>query len=180
MWSAYANVAGGAPVARRTVVDIAKCDVCHSVLALHGNNRNDNTQVCVACHNPASTDVSMRQSLAAATPGIDGLWEQSIDFKYMIHSIHDGSDRGAAGVPFVVYGFGGSVNNFSDVVYPGQINRCDACHVGTSYYPVDDTAVQATTFAHRAVEGVAESDHGGQSHRNLGQHGGLLGLPFDL
>jgi OmcA/MtrC family decaheme c-type cytochrome len=38
------------------------------------------------------------------------------------------------------------VNNFSDVVYPGQINRCDACHVAASYYPVDDTAVQATTF----------------------------------
>ncbi len=64
----------------------------------------------------------------------------------MIHAIHDGSVRGAAGSPFVIYGFGGSVNNFTDVVYPGQLNRCDACHVGTSYYPVDDTAVQATTF----------------------------------
>jgi len=141
----YGNVAGGAPVVRRTVVDIAKCDVCHSVLALHGNNRNDNTQVCVACHNPASTDVGMRQGLAAAMPGIDGLWEQSIDFKYMIHSIHDGGVRGAAGSPFVIYGFGGSINNFTDVVYPGQINRCDACHEGTSYYPVNDSAVQATT-----------------------------------
>ena len=37
-------------------------------------------------------------------------------------------------------------NNFTDVVYPGQLNRCDACHVGTSYYPVADSAVQATTF----------------------------------
>jgi OmcA/MtrC family decaheme c-type cytochrome len=142
----YANVTGATPVTRRTVVDIAKCDVCHSVLALHGDNRNDNPQVCVACHNPASTDVSMRQSLAAATPGIDGLWEQSIDFKHMIHAIHDGSVRGAAGSPFVIYGFGGSINNFTDVVYPGQLNRCDACHVGTSYYPVNDAVVQATTF----------------------------------
>jgi OmcA/MtrC family decaheme c-type cytochrome len=141
---AYGNVAGAMPVARRVVVDIAKCDVCHSVLALHGDNRNDNPQVCVACHNPASTDVSERQTLTAA--GIDGLWEQTIDFKHMIHAIHDGSVRGAAGSPFVIYGYGGSVNNFTDVVYPGQLNRCDACHVGTSYYPVDDTAVQATTF----------------------------------
>jgi len=140
----YANVAGTAPVARRVVVDVAKCDVCHSQLALHGDNRNDNTQVCVVCHNPASTDVSMRQALTA--PGIDALWEQTIDFKHMIHAIHDGSVRGAAGSPFVIYGFGGSINNFTDVVYPGQLNRCDACHVGTSYYPVDDTAVQATTF----------------------------------
>jgi OmcA/MtrC family decaheme c-type cytochrome len=142
----YANVAGAAPVARRVVVDIAKCDVCHSLLSLHGTNRNNDTQVCVACHNPASTDVGQRQTLGATTPGIDGLWEQSIDFKHMIHAIHDGSVRGAAGSPFVIYGFHGSISNFTDVVYPGQINRCDACHVGTSYYPVLDTAVQATTF----------------------------------
>jgi len=142
----YGNVTGATPVPRRTVADIAKCDVCHSVLALHGDNRNDNPQVCVACHNPASTDVGMRQTLAAATPGIDGLWEQSIDFKHMIHAIHDGSVRGAAGSPFVIYGFGGSINNFTDVVFPGQINRCDACHAGTSYYPVNDAVVQATTL----------------------------------
>jgi OmcA/MtrC family decaheme c-type cytochrome len=140
----YANVAGSTPVARRMVVDIAKCDVCHSVLAEHGDNRNNNGQVCVTCHNPASTDVGSRQTLTA--PGIDGLWEQTIDFKHMIHAIHDGSVRGAAGSPFVIYGYGGSVNNFTDVVYPGQINRCDACHVGSSYYPVVDTAVQATTL----------------------------------
>jgi OmcA/MtrC family decaheme c-type cytochrome len=144
----YGNVAGGAPVARRTVVDIAKCDVCHNLLAEHGTNRNNNPQACAACHNPASTDVSERVALTTATtPGIDGLFEQSIDFKYMIHSIHDGSARGAAGVPYVVYGYMGSINKFTDVVYPGQINRCDACHEGTSYYPVDDTTVQATTFS---------------------------------
>jgi OmcA/MtrC family decaheme c-type cytochrome len=141
----YGNAAGGAPIARRTVVTTAQCNVCHNLLSLHGTNRNNNTQICVACHNPASTDVSQRQTLAAATPGIDGLWEQSIDFKYMIHSIHDGSARAAAGSPFVIYGFGGSINDFTDVVYPGQINRCDACHQGTSYYPVNDSAVQATT-----------------------------------
>jgi len=142
----YANVAGATPVARRSVVSAAQCNVCHSQLALHGDNRNGDPQVCVACHNPASTDVGSRQTLSATAPGIDGLWEQTIDFKHMIHAIHDGSVRGAAGSPFVIYGYGGSVNNFTDVVYPGQINRCDACHVGTSYYPVTDSAVQATTL----------------------------------
>ncbi len=140
----YANVTGATPVARRVVVDIAKCDICHSDLALHGTNRNNDVQVCVVCHNPASTDVGSRQTLTAA--GTDGLWEQTIDFKYMIHAIHDGNNLAAAGAPFVIYGYGGSVNNFSTTVYPGYINRCDACHVGNSYYPVDDTAVQATTF----------------------------------
>ena len=61
----YGNAAGGAPVARRTVVTTAQCDVCHNLLSLHGTNRNNNTQICVACHNPASTDVSQRQTLTA-------------------------------------------------------------------------------------------------------------------
>jgi OmcA/MtrC family decaheme c-type cytochrome len=142
----YANVAGATVVPRRTVVDIAKCNVCHSNLAEHGANRNDNTQVCAVCHNPASTDVGSRQSLTGTVPGTDGLWEQTIDFKYMIHALHDGNNLAYAGSPFVIYGYGGSVKNFSSTVYPGYINRCDACHVGSSYYPVDDTAVQATTF----------------------------------
>jgi len=141
---AYANVAGGKAAARRTVVDIAKCDVCHYHLDLHGNNRNDNVQVCVACHNPASTDVSQRQALTA--PGVDGLWEQSINFRFMIHALHAGSDRAAAGVPTVIYAFGGSISDFSDVVFPGQLNDCAMCHNSGTYYPVDDTTVQATTF----------------------------------
>jgi OmcA/MtrC family decaheme c-type cytochrome len=142
----YGNVQGGVPVARRTVVSIAQCNVCHSLLTLHGTNRNGDVQVCAVCHNPASTDVSERQGLGPTIPGADSLWEQTIDLKHMIHAIHDGSVRGAAGSPFIIYGYGGSINNFTDVVYPGQINRCDACHVGTSYYPVDDSKVQATTL----------------------------------
>ena len=37
---------------RRPIVDIAKCDNCHKQLALHGNNRVDNVELCAACHNP--------------------------------------------------------------------------------------------------------------------------------
>jgi OmcA/MtrC family decaheme c-type cytochrome len=141
----YGNASGAAPVARRTVVDSGKCNVCHSLLSEHGGSRNGNVQVCTVCHNPASTDVSERGILSATTPGTDGLWEQSIDFKFLIHSIHNASNR-PAGSPFVIYGHGGSINDFTSVVFPGQINRCDACHVPASYYPVDTTMVQATTF----------------------------------
>ena len=141
----YGNASGGTPVVRRTVVDSAKCNVCHSMLSEHGGSRNGNVQVCTVCHNPASTDVGERAALSATTPGADGLWEQSIDFKFLIHSIHNASNR-PAGSPFVVYGNKGSVNDFSGVMFPGQINRCDACHAPATYYPVDTTMVQATTF----------------------------------
>ena len=140
----YGNVSGGTAVPRRTVVDIAKCDVCHYRLELHGSNRNNNVQACVACHNPASTDVSQRQGLAAV--GADGLWEQSINSRFFFHMLHAGSVRAAAGAPTVIYGFGASVNDFANVVFPGQLNDCAMCHNSGTYYPVDAAAVQATTF----------------------------------
>jgi OmcA/MtrC family decaheme c-type cytochrome len=140
----YGNVSGATPVQRRTVVDSGKCNVCHSLISEHGGNRTGNVQVCTVCHNPASTDVDGRQALSATTPGTDGLWEQAIDFKFLIHSIHNASSR-PAGSPFVIYR-NDSPTDYSGVVFPGQINRCDACHVPESYYPVDTSAVQATTF----------------------------------
>ena len=118
----------GAVTARRVVVDIAKCDVCHAVLSLHGNNRTDQPGVCVVCHNPNATDRAQRITAGAAG-------EESIDFKRMIHAIHAGeSDKGGFRTKGItIYGFGGSVNDFSGVVFPGKLNNCSNCHVGTSY-----------------------------------------------
>lgn len=126
----------GAVSARRTVVDIAKCDVCHDQLSLHGNNRTDEPGVCVVCHNPNATDASRRPATGSVlTGGVDGKLEESIDFKTMIHAIHAGqaSNGGFRTKGITVYGFGGSVNDFSKVVFPGKLNDCAACHAGTSY-----------------------------------------------
>ena len=122
--------------ARRLVVDIAKCNVCHGRLSLHGNNRTDEPGVCVICHNPNATDASRRPSTAGVlTGGADGKLEESIDFKTMIHAIHAGqADKGGFRTKGItVYGFGGSVNDFSGVVFPGKLNDCSTCHAGDSY-----------------------------------------------
>jgi len=121
----------GTAVARRSVVDIAKCNVCHDVLSLHGNNRTDEPGVCVVCHNPNATDKGRR----ITGPFVDGKLEEAIDFRTMIHGIHAGqaSNGGFREKGLVVYGFGGSVNDFSTVVFPGKLNNCTACHIGTSY-----------------------------------------------
>jgi hypothetical protein len=151
----YKNVGTGSPVARRQLVDIAKCDVCHKALSLHGSNRNDDTQVCVVCHNPASTDYGRRAALTG--PGIDGLYERPIDFKYMIHGIHRGNFLGSAppdglGMPFVVYGFGGNYTDFTDVIFPAgnDVGNCNACHIkdasgNPTYMPGVDPFAQAMT-----------------------------------
>jgi OmcA/MtrC family decaheme c-type cytochrome len=126
----------GTVAARRLVVDIAKCDVCHDVLSLHGNNRTDEPGVCVVCHNPNATDAARRPAAAGVlTGGTDGKLEESIDFKTMIHGIHAGQ-TGKGGFRtkgITIYGFGGSVNDFSGVVFPGKLNDCSTCHAGTSY-----------------------------------------------
>ena len=130
--SAFKDAAiSGSVSARRVVVDVAKCNVCHDVLSLHGNNRTDEPQVCAVCHNPNATDASRRP----VGGGVDGKLEESIDFKTMIHAIHAGqADQGGYRTKGItIYGFGGSVNDFSKVVFPGKLNDCSACHAGTSY-----------------------------------------------
>jgi OmcA/MtrC family decaheme c-type cytochrome len=148
----YAAVNDPAAVPRRTAVDITKCDRCHNLLTEHGNNRTDNPQACAACHNPGATDGEFRKNIknssgvVTGVDPVDGLYEQTIDFKVMIHALHGAVFRASQGAtPFVVYGFGNSRNDFSSVIFPGDINDCQACHVPGADYPVNDSAVQATT-----------------------------------
>ncbi len=133
---------------RRAVVDIAKCDQCHGLLSLHGTNRNNNTQLCVICHNPEDTDINQRPSPPAQT--VDGKPEETIDFKYMIHGIHGAQMRPEN--PVVIYGFNGSVNNFSDVLMPSALDNlknCAGCHItsgttGTFQVPINTNALPTT------------------------------------
>ena len=131
--SVFKDVAvSGSVVARRVVVDLAKCDVCHDLLSLHGANRNEEIGVCVVCHNPNATDKARRPTTGT---GVDGKTEEAIDFKTMVHGIHAGqaSNGGFRTKGLVVYGFGGSVNDFGSVVFPGTLSDCNTCHINGSY-----------------------------------------------
>ena len=112
----------GSPVTpRRQVVAIAKCNVCHTALAVHGGMRNQ-TEYCVLCHNPNQTDASVRPATAGPAQGIN--------FALLVHKIHTGTNLANN---FTVYGFGSSVNNFNGVLFPGDLTDCAKCHTGTSY-----------------------------------------------
>jgi OmcA/MtrC family decaheme c-type cytochrome len=137
--AAYAPITDASASPRRSVVNIEKCDDCHNQLSLHGNNRTDNPQVCVTCHNPNMTDIGRRGGdPCVSTLGAD---DQTIDFKRMIHAIHASGEEGQ---PFGVCGFGNSVHLF-EVEYPGHLNNCEGCHNPDTYYPVDPALVLATT-----------------------------------
>lgn len=141
-------ITGAAVENRRVVVSMANCNRCHGQLSLHGNNRTDEPQVCIICHNANATDRGRRPGAGASTP--DGKVEEAIDFKYMIHSIHAGSAdvHGFREKGIVVYGFGGSVNDFSHVTLPAgpdNLRNCTGCHNSDTFSLPMNAAVLPTT-----------------------------------
>jgi OmcA/MtrC family decaheme c-type cytochrome len=131
----YFAITDSTPVPRRTVVDIVnQCDDCHDQLSLHGENRTDEPQVCAICHNPRNTDIGRRPKNADGTVNtaatLDGLKEQTVDFRRMVHAIHGAGKRET---PYVAYGFGGTAHDYSGVGYPGILNNCRACHKGDTF-----------------------------------------------
>ncbi len=106
--------AGGEP-AQPSVVTTAQCNECHDLLALHGGGRI-NVDYCVTCHNPGTTDANSGNVL---------------DFPIMVHKIHRGDELPSfteGGVPYVIWGFGNSPHDYSNLGYPQDIRHCTKCH----------------------------------------------------
>ena len=143
-------ITGSSAVARRTVMNITNCNQCHGSLSLHGNNRTDEIQVCVICHNANATDINQRP--AGGVAGADGKVEEAIDFKYMIHAIHAGAaaEDGFREKGIIVYGFGGSINDFSETRLPSgldNLRNCTGCHTGTTFaVPISANALPTTVL----------------------------------
>jgi len=140
--------------ARAEIVDIAKCDVCHRVLTLHGENRTNDISLCVSCHNPNATDIV--QHTAASGACAVGTPDNPIDFKRLIHEIHASGDPYAYGTTGVtICSFGGRATTFK-VQYPSSSNaslaNCTACHESGTYYPSQAANAQFTTIHANATE----------------------------
>ncbi|MCS6803893.1 MAG: OmcA/MtrC family decaheme c-type cytochrome [Acidobacteriota bacterium] len=129
----------GPLVERRVVVDLAKCNACHDMLRVHGDNRFNNVQYCAVCHNPNQTDVARRPQ--AELPA------ESVDFKYMIHRIHAGKELSS---DFTVYGFGGTAYNYNNVGFPGRLTNCTMCHVAGTHL-IGSTAGRLPTVTPRSL-----------------------------
>ena len=114
------SVDGSKLAPRRQIVSLDKCNACHGSLSVHGDNRNQ-IENCVICHNPTNTDIAQRSATSGPA--------QTIDFRTMIHRIHTGENNER---PMIVYGFGKSKNDFSEVRYPGDRRNCNTCHVNGS------------------------------------------------
>jgi OmcA/MtrC family decaheme c-type cytochrome len=135
----YQGIDGAETVERRNAIEIERCDQCHNVLSIHGNNRTDEPEVCVQCHNPNATDINGRVPVCTDDIGTDDV---EIDFKRMIHRLHA---SGYTGVPYKLCSFFSGAHVF-DVTYPGQLNNCEGCHKPDGYYPVEAGEILGTTI----------------------------------
>lgn len=116
----YFGVTDRNPVKRRTVVTLAKCNVCHEKLAAHDLARN-NLEYCPVCHRPNNTDEEGRPR--------DKMPAETLDFKNMIHKLHSGTQLAN---DFTFYD-DGEPENFNGIRFPGDRRNCSKCHEGTSY-----------------------------------------------
>jgi OmcA/MtrC family decaheme c-type cytochrome len=122
----YFAVTDSQPVARRTVVDVARCNVCHDVLALHGGQRFK-IEECVICHNPLAT-----------TESVEGEPDENINLNRMVHRIHTGEELTHD------YSIGGT--SYNEVRYPGDRRDCVKCHAsGTYTVPLPDGVIATVT-----------------------------------
>lgn len=135
----YFSVDGSTVAPRRKVVALSNCNQCHVDLSIHGTLRH-NTEYCVLCHNPSNTDFTVRVNATNATD--KALPNQGINLNLLVHRIHFGpnaADQGAKN-PYIVVGFGGSHNDFSDTLFPpfsptgsaGDTRNCSICHLNNS------------------------------------------------
>ncbi len=108
--------AGGAVAAVREVVTTDACNVCHGELRAHAGTFRD-TRQCVICHTADFIDPDTGNTL---------------DLRVMIHKIHSGRalPSVAAGTPYQMIGASQTVKDFSQVLYPQELQRCIGCHGG--------------------------------------------------
>lgn len=140
----------------KTVRDVARtenCNKCHNPLSAHGGARQK-VELCIMCHTPQTTDPDTGNT---------------VDFKVMVHKIHDGSSLPSvkAKVPYQIIGFNQTVVDFSTVVFPADVRRCEVCH--------ESKAAQANNYLtnpNRAACGSCHDDvnfASGKNHVDLPQ-----------
>jgi OmcA/MtrC family decaheme c-type cytochrome len=133
-------VPNGSPVTLvRDVIRTQSCNRCHDQLSAHGGSRRG-VEMCVLCHTPQTTDPDSGNT---------------VDLPVMVHKIHMGSNLPSvkAGKPYQIIGFQGSVTDYSTVVHPSDVRRCEVCH------QQDSGATQANAYLTRPTRVSCGSCH---------------------
>ncbi len=112
---------GSVPVERRTVVEEESCNKCHNEVRMHGELRVG-VDLCLMCHNVNQTDLPYRDDSDELHQVTDTV---TVNFKDMIHKIHMSHELTGE---YTVIGYGGSVHDYKEVHFPGDVRVCSICH----------------------------------------------------
>ncbi len=148
---------GTAVTVTRDVVHDTGCNSCHDQISFHGGSRRG-VQLCVLCHTPQTINPDTGNT---------------VDFKVMVHKIHQGSTLPSvvAGTPYQIIGFNNAVSDFSTVVDPADTRRCETCH------EQDVKAAQATAYLTKPTRAACGSCHDDLNFATGVKHAG--GPQFD-
>lgn len=96
----FAKSTGAAVDPRREIVDSRACLKCHvGSMYQHGGNRVDNIDMCVMCHNEASSEQNVRYLFNVTdAEAYDGKVGQTYGFKSLLHAIHSAGKSGRVGL----------------------------------------------------------------------------------
>lgn len=133
--------------ARRSIVSNNACNACHEKMAskpnFHSGMRND-APTCSGCH----------------TPNLENSgW--SVNASTFVHAIHGDSKRS------VDYRW--EDINWSELGYPGKLNKCEQCHVAGSY-DFANAANSAAALSGRLLYSTAASGTVGAANINRPQN----------
>ncbi|MBC7924582.1 MAG: OmcA/MtrC family decaheme c-type cytochrome [Bryobacteraceae bacterium] len=106
--------AGGQVATVRDIIRSSSCNKCHDELAAHGGSRRG-VEMCVLCHTPQTSDPDTGNTM---------------DLPVLVHKIHAGEALPSvqAGRPYEVVGNAARRFDWSNVVYPSDVRRCESCH----------------------------------------------------
>ena len=93
----------------RKIVTEKSCNTCHDKLELHGARTE--TDYCVTCHNPGTTDANSGNS---------------VDFKQLIHKLHFGRSLPSNvddGKAYKIWGYRNSEHDYSVTSYPQEVKK---------------------------------------------------------
>ncbi len=100
----------------RKIVNEQSCNSCHDRLVMHGARTE--TDFCVTCHNPGTTDANSGNS---------------VDFKQLIHKLHFGRSLPTNiedNKPYKIWGYNNQEHDYSKTSYPQEVKNCSRCHAG--------------------------------------------------
>jgi OmcA/MtrC family decaheme c-type cytochrome len=151
---------GSAVTVTHDLIRTQSCNRCHDQLSAHGGSRRG-VELCVLCHSPQTIDPDTGNT---------------VDFPVMIHKIHMGENLPSvvAGTPYRIIGNNQSVNDFSTVVDPADVRRCEVCHAR------DTGAAQANSYLIRPTRVACGACHDDVNFATGANHPGGPQVSDDL